>query len=121
MKAFPYMKSTQANPAWGERMNLGYRDMILNGELTPLGKLSSSFLAPKDSQHLLFAYYESSLVIDFIVQKFGLGIGAKILTDLGDSAKTSTSPSQNTRFRCRDWKSNSPPTRPTWPKILRPE
>ena len=74
----------QANPAWGERMNLGYRDMILNGELTPLGKLSSSFLAPKDSQHLLFAYYESSLVIDFIVQKFGLESVQKILTDLGD-------------------------------------
>jgi tetratricopeptide (TPR) repeat protein len=74
----------QANPAWGERMNLGYRDMILNGELTPLGKLSSAFLAPKDSQHLLFAYYESSLVIDFIVQKFGLESVKKILADLGD-------------------------------------
>jgi tetratricopeptide (TPR) repeat protein len=74
----------QANPAWGEHMNLGYRDMILNGELTPLGKLSSAFLAAKDSKHLLFAYYESSLVIDFIVQKFGLESVKKILTDLGD-------------------------------------
>jgi tetratricopeptide (TPR) repeat protein len=74
----------QANPAWGEHMNLGYRDMILNGELTPLGKLSSAFLAPKDSQHLLFAYYESSLVIDFFVEKFGLDAVKKILTDLGD-------------------------------------
>lgn len=74
----------QANPAWGERMNLGYRDLILNGELTPLGKLSSAFLAPKDSEHLLFAYYESSLVIDFIVQKFGLEAVKKILADLGD-------------------------------------
>jgi tetratricopeptide (TPR) repeat protein len=72
------------NPAWGERMNLAYRDMILNGELTPLGKLSSAFLSPKDSEHLLFAYYESSLVIDFIVQKFGLDAVKKILTDLGD-------------------------------------
>lgn len=74
----------QANHAWGERMNLGYRNMILNGELTPLGKLSSAFLAPKDSQHLLFAYYESSLVIDFIVERFGLESLKQILTDLGD-------------------------------------
>ncbi len=74
----------QANPAWGERMNLGYRDMILNGELTPLGKLSSAFLAPKDSEHLLFAYFESSLVVDFIVQKFGLDAVKTILADLGD-------------------------------------
>ena len=34
----------QANPLWGEKMNLAYRDMILNGELTPLGKLSGAFL-----------------------------------------------------------------------------
>ncbi|MGC9940620.1 MAG: tetratricopeptide repeat protein [Verrucomicrobiota bacterium] len=74
----------QANHAWGERMNLGYRNMILNGELTPLGKLSSAFLAPKDSQHLLFAYYESSLVIDFIVERFGLESLKQILTDLGN-------------------------------------
>ena len=56
------MKSGRPNPAWGERMNLAYREMILHGELTPLGQLSSAFLAPKDSQHLQFAYYESSLV-----------------------------------------------------------
>ena len=74
----------QANPAWGEHMNLGYRDLILNGELTPLGKLSSAFLAPKDSQHLLFAYYESSLVIEFIVQRFGLESLKAMLADLGD-------------------------------------
>jgi tetratricopeptide (TPR) repeat protein len=74
----------QANPAWGEHMNLAYRDLILSGELTPLGKLSSAFLAPKDSQHLLFAYYESSLVIEFIVQKFGLESLKKILADLRD-------------------------------------
>ena len=34
----------QANPMWGEKMNLGYREMILNKELTPLGKLSGAFL-----------------------------------------------------------------------------
>jgi len=73
----------QKNPAWGERMNLGYRAMILHGELTPLGQLSSAFLAPKDSQHLLFAYYESSLVIDFIVQRYGLEALKQILADLG--------------------------------------
>lgn len=74
----------QQNPAWGERMNLAYRDMILNGELTPLGELSGAFLAPEDSQHLLFAYYESSLVIEFIVHRFGLESLKEMLTDLGD-------------------------------------
>jgi tetratricopeptide (TPR) repeat protein len=80
----------QANPAWGERMNLAYRDMILNGELTPLGKLSGAFLAPKDSLHLDFAYYESSLVIDFIVQRFGFDSLKAILTDLGAGQNINT-------------------------------
>jgi len=74
----------QANPAWGEKMNLDYREMILNGELTPLGKLSSAFLSPSNSVHLQFAYYESSLVIEFIVQKFGFDALKKILADLHD-------------------------------------
>jgi tetratricopeptide (TPR) repeat protein len=74
----------QANPAWGEAMNLSYRDMILNDELTPLGKLSSAFLTPKNSEHLQFAYYESSLVIEFVVQRFGFETLKKILGDLRD-------------------------------------
>ncbi|HEY5042194.1 MAG TPA: tetratricopeptide repeat protein [Verrucomicrobiae bacterium] len=80
----------QANPAWGEHMNLAYRDLILTGELTPLAKLSSAFLAPKDSLHLEFAYYESSLAIEFIVQRFGLESLKKILADLGDGKNINT-------------------------------
>ena len=80
----------QANPLWGEHMNLAYRDLILGGELTPLSRLSSAFLAPKDSQHLLFAYYESSLVIDFIVQHYGLESLKQILADLGAGQNINT-------------------------------
>jgi tetratricopeptide (TPR) repeat protein len=77
----------QANPLWGEKMNLAYRDMILKGELTPLGKLSGSFLAPTNSEHLLFAYYESSLVVEFIAEKFGLDALKKILGDLHEGVE----------------------------------
>ncbi len=74
----------QANPAWGEKMDLAYRDMILHGELTPISELSGAFLAPSNSVHLQFAYFESSLVVEFIVQQFGFDALKKILTDLGD-------------------------------------
>ncbi|HEY3914161.1 MAG TPA: tetratricopeptide repeat protein, partial [Verrucomicrobiae bacterium] len=62
----------QANPGWGERMNLVYRDMITTNALTPLSELSGAFLTPKTSHSLLFAYYESSLVVEFVVQQYGL-------------------------------------------------
>jgi tetratricopeptide (TPR) repeat protein len=77
----------QANPLWGEKMNLAYRDLILKGELTPLGKLSGAFLTPKTTGHLLFAYYESSLVVEFIVNQFGLDALKKILGDLRDGVE----------------------------------
>ena len=63
-------------------MNLAYRDMILHGELTPLGELSGAFLEPKNAEHLQFAYYESSLVVEFLAQRFGLEALKSILRDL---------------------------------------
>jgi tetratricopeptide (TPR) repeat protein len=80
----------QANPAWGEHMNLAYRAMIRNGELTPLADLSGAFLAPKDPLHLQFAYYESSLVIDFLVQRYGFDSVKAILADLGAGQNINT-------------------------------
>ena len=74
----------QADPAWGERMNLGYRQMILDGKLVPLGKLSGAFLQPKNGEALQFAYFESSMVVEYIVQKFGLETLKNILLDLRD-------------------------------------
>jgi len=74
----------QANPAWGERMNLAYRNMIEKDELTPLGKLSGAFLTPKNGEHLQFAYYESSLAVEYIVGKYGFDSLTAILRDLGD-------------------------------------
>jgi tetratricopeptide (TPR) repeat protein len=73
----------QANPSWGQRMNPKYREMVLGGELTPISKLSGAFLAPRTPIHLQFAYYESSLVVEYLVQKYGLEQLKGILTDLG--------------------------------------
>jgi len=73
----------QANPAWGQSMTPKYREMILNGELTPVANLSAAFLTAKTPGHVQFAYYESSLVVEYLVQKFGHEALKKILQDLG--------------------------------------
>jgi len=72
----------QARPAWGKRMTARYREMILGEELVPLTKLSAAFMAPKDLAHLDFAYYESSLAVEFLVERFGQGGLRKVLTEL---------------------------------------
>ena len=72
----------QANPAWGQTMNPKYREMILGKELTRVGDLSAAFLAPKTDLHLQFAYYESYLVVEFLVERFKLDSLKQILQDL---------------------------------------
>ncbi len=74
----------QANPVWGQGMTPRYREMVLGQELTPLSELSAAFLAPKTDTHLQFAYYESSLAVEFLIQQFG---AEKLKAILGDLAK----------------------------------
>ena len=73
----------QANAAWGERLNPRYREMILGEDLTPISRLSGAFMAPKSPLHLQFAYYESSLVVQFLSERFGPEKLLIILKDLG--------------------------------------
>jgi len=80
-------------------------------ELTPLGQIERRlFFAPTNSAHLLFAYYESSLVVEFIVTVSDWTRLKKILGDLRDGKET-TKPSPRTRLCCLNWKSNLPPSR----------
>jgi tetratricopeptide (TPR) repeat protein len=74
----------QADASWGQSMNPEYREIVLSGKMTPVSKLSAAFLAPPTPLHLQFAYYESSLVVEYLVDKYGRDVLAAILTDLGD-------------------------------------
>ena len=67
---------------WGEKMQPRYRAMILGGDLTPVSQLSGAFLKPKTPAHLGFAYFESSLVVEYLVERFGLEKLKRILADL---------------------------------------
>jgi len=69
--------------SWGEQMTPEYRDFILNGEMTPLERLSMAFLVPKSPEHMQFAYYQSSLVVEYLVEHFGEACIRNILHDLG--------------------------------------
>ncbi len=72
----------QADPRWGQTMTPTYRQMILDGELTPVSQLSGAFLQPKSAMHLQFAYYESSLVVEFLIANHGIETLHRVLDDL---------------------------------------
>ena len=73
----------QRDPGWGEQMTPRYRQMLLE-DLTPVSRLSGAFLTPPSPLHLQFAYYQSSLVVEFLVERHGFDALLGILDDLGD-------------------------------------
>ena len=72
----------QQRANWGEHMSPRYRALILGTELTPVSKLSGAFLRPKSGAHLQFAYYESSLVVEWLIKKWGVEKMRALLADL---------------------------------------
>ena len=73
----------QENKTWGQVMNAKYRDMVLGKDLVAVSELSSAFLAPRSDLHLQFAYYQSSLVVEYLIERFGIESLQAILHDLG--------------------------------------
>jgi tetratricopeptide (TPR) repeat protein len=86
----------QENPSWGQAMNPQYRDLILEGGSTPVSQLSGAFLKPPTPMHLQFAYYESSMVVRYIVEHFGAPALNGILKDLGESIPINTALANHT-------------------------
>jgi tetratricopeptide (TPR) repeat protein len=72
----------QANPAWGQSMNPRYREMVLGEDLKLVSELSSAFMTPKSDLHIQFAYYQSALVVEYLVGKFGFEKLKAILAEL---------------------------------------
>lgn len=67
---------------WGQRMTPAYRQRILSGNVTPVSQLSSAFLNAGGGEDLNFAYYESSMVVEFIVTQYGFDTLTAVLADL---------------------------------------
>ena len=69
---------------WGQSMTPAFRDRILAGKITPVSQLSSAFLTATSGDDLNFAYYESSMVVEFLTKEHGFDALVSILQDLND-------------------------------------
>ena len=73
----------QRDASWGETITPAYRSMMLGEDLTPVSQLSGSFMSPKSPLHVQFAYYESSLVVEYLIEQHGFDSLLAVLDDLG--------------------------------------
>ena len=67
---------------WGQSMTPVFQQRILAGNVTPVSQLSNAFLQASSGEDLNFAYYESSMVVEFLVDQFGHEALLQILKDL---------------------------------------
>lgn len=74
----------QENPSWGQSMTPRYREMILGGDWIPIRDMSRAFLSPETPLHLQFAYFASSLVVEYFVEQFGTEKVRELLRRLGE-------------------------------------
>jgi tetratricopeptide (TPR) repeat protein len=89
-------EESQRNPTCGQHITPDYRRMILGEDLTPISDLSAAFMDPPDPMHLQFAYYESSLAVEFLIERFGLDSMKGILADLAAGEEINKAISKHT-------------------------
>lgn len=73
----------QADPRWGQAITPTTRQWLLDETLAPVSQLSAAFLHAPSPAHLQFAYLEASLVVEFLIEKYGLDTLRRVLVDLG--------------------------------------
>lgn len=67
---------------WGQRMNPAFRDRILDGKVTPVEAISGAFLEAQSGDDINFAYFQSSMVVEFLVEEYGHTALLAVLHDL---------------------------------------
>ncbi|MBT5926386.1 MAG: tetratricopeptide repeat protein [Verrucomicrobia bacterium] len=72
----------ERNVSWGQHMSPDYRQRILRNQMTPIGELSGAFMNAESGEDMQFAYYQSSLVVAYIVETHGQESLRNILADL---------------------------------------
>ncbi len=72
----------QREPSWGQAMTPEYRMLLLDPTAPTISQLSGSFLNPPSPLHLNFAYYQSSLAVEYLVEQFGMSAMLDLLDQL---------------------------------------
>ncbi len=91
----------QRKENWGQEMTPAYRKRVLEPTeemtgLTPISQMSQAFFHAKSGEDVMFAYYQSMLVVDYIVRKYGIEAIKNILADLGNGVLINDAISKHT-------------------------
>jgi tetratricopeptide (TPR) repeat protein len=72
----------QAKSGWGQRFKPRHAGRLMKGQFTPIERMSEAFRSGNGAE-LDFAYFQSGLIVDWLVKKRGANALRGLLEDLG--------------------------------------
>ncbi|HET9532630.1 MAG TPA: tetratricopeptide repeat protein [Blastocatellia bacterium] len=78
----------RARPGWGDKWTLQTLRAYADGRFVKIDDLDSAFLRPRSPDQVPLAYFQASLVCDFIDEKFGFDAILKMLALYKEGVKT---------------------------------
>jgi tetratricopeptide (TPR) repeat protein len=78
----------KARPDWGEKWSIELVEVFYRGRFTPINDLDAAFTRPRSPDQIPIAYFQASLICDFIEEKSGFAAILKMLDLYKHGAKT---------------------------------
>lgn len=78
----------RARPGWGDRIQPDFLIAYLEDRLAPVEDLNQGFMRPAYPRQVIFSYYQSSLVFDFITKRWGFPAIVAMLRAYGEGKNT---------------------------------
>jgi tetratricopeptide (TPR) repeat protein len=78
----------RARPGWGENWTIEKLRAYTSGRFVKIGDLDSAFLRPKSPDQIPMAYFQASLVCDYLEEKHGFDAILKMLALYKEGGKT---------------------------------
>jgi tetratricopeptide (TPR) repeat protein len=78
----------RARPGWGDRIQPDFLIAYQEDRLAPVEDLNQGFMRPAYPRQVIFSYYQSSLVFDFITERWGFPAIVAMLQAYGEGKNT---------------------------------
>jgi tetratricopeptide (TPR) repeat protein len=69
---------------WGRNMERAFIDALGRDSVVPIAKLERTFNKPRSNTEVLLAYYQSSLIVEFMAEKYGFDKVLAVLDAYGE-------------------------------------
>ncbi len=82
------LEERRAKPGWGAQATPLFVAALKGSQLNPVSRLNDGFVRPRNQHDVILAYYQASLLCEYLETTFGFGSVRKLLAGFRDGAAT---------------------------------